>query len=294
MPRSGAEERALWPGARSAEYRLTAKWGRDESAPVGEPEWLGGAQAGQPWSGQDSAGDVVRLDPSASDGVQSPDQAGAGEDELRLQRLQTAALLLQQRRGATARDEQHQQKSPDTARLQQLQGAAMRLRATRSTGSQAAESDAVPETQGQGQQAVSAVDNARPSRQALISAPGPAADAGSASQNLIQDHLDRHGRSAWPAEAAAPASREGPSNFAEASAVLTPSASALTVLQPPPPPPPPPPKSPAELKSICHKMRRDGLVNSMMPDSEIIRTMKLLTVAAALAVLGPESHAVMS
>ena len=290
MPRSGPHDGALWPGARSAEYRLTAKWGRGESASAGEPEWLGRPQAAPPWSSQDIAGDVVRLDPSASDEAQSPDLAGPGADKLRLQRLQNAALLLQQRRGATAKEEQHQQKSPSTARLQQLQGAAMRLRAARSTESQATDGHAMPKAQRQGQLAVSAADTARPSGHALTSV--PAADAGPARQNLIQDHLDGDGFT-WPAEAAALASREGPINSAESSAVMTPAASALTSLQAPPPPPPPPPKSPAELRRICQKARQDGLVSSMMPDSEIIRTMKLLTVAAALAVLGSESHAVL-
>ena len=275
MPRSGPYEGAPWPGARSADYRLTAKWGREESAPAGEPEWQGGPLAAQPQSSQDNAGDVVQLDPSASNGVQSPDLAGPGADELRLQRLQTAAVLLQQRRGATTKEEQHQQKSPDTARLQQLQGAATRLRAARSTEPQAADSNAMLGAH----------------RQGLTSVPVPAADAGPASQNLIQDHLDRDGWSTRPAEAAVPASHEGPSNLAESSAVLTPPAAALPSL--PPPPPPPPPKSPAELKRICNRMRLDGVVNSMMPDSEIIRTIKLLTVAAAWAVLGSESHAVM-
>ena len=252
---------------------------------MGEPEWLDGPQAAQPWSSQDNAEDVVHGGPPASN---SPGLAGPGADNLRLQRLQTAALLLQQRRGATAKEQQHQQKSSSAARLQQLQGAAKRLRAARITESQATDGDAMPQAQCQGQQAVSAVDTARSSSQVLTSA----ADAGPASQNPIQGQLDEDGSSTWPAEAAVPASHESPSNSAEASAILAPSVSALTSFIPPPPPPPPP-KSPAELKRICHKMRADGLVNAMMPDSEIIRTMNLLTVAAALAVVGSESHAVL-
>lgn len=291
MPRSGSYEGALRPAARSAEYRLTTKWGSQESAAAGKPEWqCTGPQGAQPWSSQDTAENVLRLAPSASTGVQRSSVAGPGADELRLQRLQSAALLLQQSRAATAKEQQHQQKSPNTTRLQQLQSAAMRLRAARSTESQATDGDAMFKARRQGQQAVSAVDTARPSCQALTAV--PAADVGPASQNLIQDQLDRDGRFTGPAEAAMPASREGLSNLAESSAVSTPSAFALKALQPPPPPPPPP-KSPGELKRICHSMRRDGLVNSMMPDSEIIRTMKLLTVAAALAVLGSESHAVL-